>query len=338
MSTFRRASARNVPRARRRLLALVTLLPLVTGLAMGVASAEPPPAVLRLSASEAQRSGAAISLLRHDLPGAALLEVAPPPSSTAHWPLAAAADGRIVALSGPPGTLDGELTIASADGSQVRIHLAGVSGAGFAPAGDRLAAIDGNGSLWLVDAGSGASRRVADGPFVGSPVFAADGSLLVLSASSVEAPYRSSPVRIDPEGGSATPLSGDELVYGVFPLADGALALVVHQPGGTVVKRVGGGDASVLADLGPDATSVDVSADGSRIAFQRGALGVFLIDGLGAPARHVGAGSAPTISPDGGLLLVRRGASTALLSSDAAVLGEYAGAVAFIDCEGGCLP
>jgi len=338
MSASPRAPARYLPGAARRLLVLITLLPLATGLAIGVASAEPPPAVAHLSAADARRSGVSVALLPHDLPGARLLTVALPAASTGTRLLAAAPDGSSAALAASPFSTDGELTIAAADGAQLRVRLPGVSGAGFAPEGDRLAVIDGAGSVWLVDARSGESRRVADGPFVGSPSFETDGSLLVLAASSFEAPYRSQPVLVAIADGTVTPISDDELVYAVFPLADGARALVVHERGGTVVKRLSGADSSIVAELGPDATGVTVSTDGMRVAFQRGEGGVFLIDRPGAPPHRVGDGSDPTLSPDGNLLLVRRGASTTLFSADGSVVAEYEGTAAFIGCVGGCLP
>lgn len=338
MSTSRRAAARHLPGAARRLLVLLMLLPLATSVAIGVASAEPPPAVTHLNAEDARRSGASVSLVRHDLPGARLLTFVESAVSTEARLLAVASDGSSVALAAPPFSTDGELIIAAADGAQLRVRLPGVSGAAFGPGNDRLAVIDGVGSLWLVDPGSGASRRLADGPFVGSPTFETDGSLLLLAASSFEAPYRSGPVLVAVADGSVTPISGDELVYAIFSLNDGARALVVHEPDGTVVKRLSATDSSIVADLGPDATGVTVSTDATRVAFQRGDGGVFLIDRPGALPRRIGDGSDPTISPDGNLILVRRGASSTLLSADGGVVAEYEGAAAFIGCVGGCLP
>lgn len=337
MSTSRRPAARHLPGAARGLLVLFALLPLTTSIAIGDASAEPPPAVTHLDAAEARRSGVSVSLLRHDLQGAALLQVVAPTDSAQARLLAAAPDGSSVAFATSPRSAGGELTIAAADGAQVRVRLPGVSGAGFAPEGGRLAAIDESGSLWLVDVRSGASRQIAEGPFVGSPAFETDGSLLLLAASSFEAPLLSQPVVVAVEDGALSPISDDELVYEIFPLTDGGRALVVHEGGGTVVKRLSADGSSIVADLGSDATGVTISADGSRIAFQR-ADGVFLIDTVGAPPRRVGDGADPTLSPNGDLLLVRRGASTALLSADGSVVAEYEGAATFIGCVEGCLP
>ncbi len=337
MSASPRAPARHLPGAARRLLVLITLLPLATGLAIGVASAEPPPAVAHLSAADARRSGVSVALLPHDLPGARLLTVALPAASTGTRLLAAAPDGSSVAFAASPASTGGELVIAAADGAQVRVRLPGVSGAGFAPGSERLAVIDGSGSLWLVEVSSGVSRQIGEGPFVGSPVFEADGSLLLLAASSFEAPYRSRPVVVAIGDGSLSPISDDELVYAIFPLTDGARALVVHEAGGTVVKRLSGADSSLVADLGPDATGVTMSGDGTRIAFRRGD-GIFLIDRFGAPPRLVGDGADPRLSPIGDLLLVRRDKSTALISTDGALLAEYDSAATFIGCPEECLP
>lgn len=338
MSASGRAAARHLSDAARRLLVMLTLLPLATGLVIGVASAEPPPAVVQLDAAGARRSGMAVSLTRHELGAAALVEVAIPAAPGNARLLAVAPDGRSAALVVSPPSPDGELVIVAADGAQLRIRLLGVAAAGFAPGGDRLAVIDGSGSAWLVDVASGASRRIADGPFVGSPSFGADGSLLLLAASSFEAPYRSQPVVVAVADGSSTTISQDELVYAIFSLSDGSRALVVHERGQTVVKRLSATASSVVAELGPDATGVTISADGSRIAFQRGQAGVFLIERPGAPPRWVSDGSHPALSPDGGLLLVRRGASTALLSADGSLVAEYDGAAAFLGCSGECLP
>src|SRR3990172_7504491 len=130
MSASQRAPARYLPGAARRLLVLITLLPLATGLAIGVASAEPPPAVAHLSAADARRSGVSVALLPHDLPGARLLTFALPAASTGTRLLAAAPDGSSVALAASPFSTDGELTIAAADGAPLRGRLPGGGGAG----------------------------------------------------------------------------------------------------------------------------------------------------------------------------------------------------------------
>ncbi len=338
MSTSRRAAARHLPGAARRLLVLLSLAPFATSLVIGVASAGPPPAVVHLDPAGARGSGVSVSLRRDERRGVALVEIGLPASAPGARVLAVAPDGSSAALAMAATSPGGELAIATTDGDQLRVRLPGVTAAGFAPAGDRLAVIDGNGSLWLVDVDSGASRRVGDGPFVGSPTFESDGSLLLLAASSVEAPYRSQPVVVAVGNGSSTPISEDELVYAVFPLTDGARAIVVHEPGGTVVKRLRGTDASILAELGPDATGVTVTGDGSRIAFQRGDAGIFLVDRPGMPPRRISDGSAPTLSPDGELLLVRHGAGTELLAVDGTLVATYDGAAAFIGCTEECQP
>lgn len=339
MSGSSRAAPRRLTGGPARLLILALALPLVSSAAHGLASAEPPPAAARLTAAEARAAGSTISVARRTAAGSAIVEVQPGSETAASRILAASPDGRAVALAAAPAAADGTLLIAFADGAQLRVHLPGVGGAAFSPTGDTVAAIDGQGCLWLVDTRTGAARRVPAGPFGGSPLLGADGSILALAVSSVEAPIESRAVRVDPAGGQTTPLSDDALVYAIAPLDRGGLAMTVHEPGRTLVRRVDGQEASVLADLGPDATAVSVSSDGRRIAFQRGSRGVFVIEAPGQAARRIGAGTSPQLSPDGASLLLQRDGGTLLASLDGgAATVALAPLATFIGCEGGCLP
>jgi len=335
MSVFLGAPARRHSSADARHLGSLAALPLIfVLLAAGVASANRPSAALRLSAADAERSGSPIRLLPHAVGGSTLIEVQPAAAASL---LAVSADGSQAALADQLGQLSGSLTIARADGSQLRLQLPGLLGAGFAGDGSWLAVVDGRGALWQVDAATGDAAMVADGPFLGSPIAAADGSLMLLSVSSVEAPYRSRLVWITPSTGAVTPVSGDELAYAGFPLADGSVAVVAHEPGRTVVHRVAQGASQLLADLGPGAINVAVARDGRAIAYELFGRGIFLLDRPGASPRSLGAGSHPCFAADASSLLVRRGTGTAALALDGSVVAvteRQAGLAG----SAGCLP
>nr|MDP9467377.1 hypothetical protein [Chloroflexota bacterium] len=200
-----------------------------------------------------------------------------------------------------------------------------------------LAVVDGRGALWQVDAATGAAAPVADGPFLGSPVAAADGSLMLLAVSSVEAPIHSRLVRVTPSGGAITPLSGDGLAYAGFPLTDGRVAVVAHEAGRTVVRHVATGESQLLVDLGPGAINVVVSPNGREIAYEVAGRGIFLLDRPGATPRSLGAGSRPCFAADASSLLVKRGTGTAALALDGTVLART-DREAGLAGSAGCLP
>lgn len=336
MSAFHGAIARQRPPGELRQVAtLAILLVIVAAITAGIASAELPAGVTRLSAAEAERAGSTVRLTEHRVGASTLVEVQPGASALAL--LAVSADGSQAALADQVGELSGALTLARADGSQLRLQLPGLLAAAFAGDGDWLAVIDGRGALWRVDADSGNARPLADGPFIGSPLAADDGSLLLLAVPSVEAPYQSQLVRFAPSTGVVTPLSSDELVYAAFPLADGGLAVVAHVPGRTVVRQLTGTDEPVVADLGPGAVNVAVAPDGWQIAFERGGEGIFVLDAPGSAARSLGPGSRPCFAADGASLLVRRGGEAVVLDLDGSVIAVVNGLAAFAGSIG-CLP
>lgn len=306
-------------------------------LVVGLVSAEPPSSVLRLSSVDAARSGTTIGLVPHAISGGTLLEVIAPAGNAgaASKLLAVSPDGAAAALADRVGEHSGQLTIARADGSQLRVNLPGLISAGFAADGGWLAVVDGRGALWQVDANNGDALPLADGPFLGTPIATVDGSLLLLSVPSVEAPYRSRLVRFVPSTGAQTMLSPDELVYAAFPLADGGVAVAAHEPGRTVVRRVTDGTSSeLLADLGPGAVNVAVAADGRAIAFEMAGAGIFLIDRPGAPPRRLGVGWAPCFAADGSTLLVRRAAGSVALGLDGSTLAFFGGQARLIGAAG----
>jgi len=326
--------ARRQPPDEVRRIALLAAIPLLLAIfAAGVASADLPSRIVGLSAEDAARSGSAIGLVPHAVAGSSLLEV--PTGDRATRLLAVSPDGAQVALADRVGELFGSLIVANADGSQLRVSLPGLLSAGYAADGSWLAAVDGRGVLWQIHPASGEVRQLAEGPFLGTPVAAADGSLMLLSVPSVAAPYRSRLIRIVPSSGAVTTLASDELVYAGYPLNDGTLAVVAHEPGGTVVRRIGPGVRQLLANLGPGAINVAVTKDGHRIAFEKAGSGIFLVDRPGAAPRSLGPGSRPCFAADGSTLLVQRGDASAALSVDGSVLAitdRLTGIVGSVGC------
>ena len=318
-----------------RALAVAILVPLAGTLLVHAATAtDPPPATRRLDAAAARRAGVAVELVRHD-PAPPTLEVrgaaGAPFTGTL---LDVAPDGAAAALADLPGRAATRLAIALADGSQLQVEMEGLLAATFSTDATQLAVVDGHGRLWSLDTTSGSVRAIADGPFVDAPLIEADGTILALSVPSVEAPYASRLVAIDADG-SATRRSDEELVYAVAPLADGSLAVVAHQPGGTVVLRQAGGRTHQLTELGADAVNVSLSADGGVIAWETAGRIFARVDG-GTIA--IGKGAQPRIAPDGTALLVRRDGASVLLSLGGDELATLASASAFIPCATGCQP
>ncbi len=331
-SIYRRARHRSPGDPR--FAAVATLLFILVLLAAGVASADLPPGVTRLSPADADRSGMTVRLNRRSVAGAALVEVQP--SMDGMSLLAVAPDSGSVALADRIGELSGALTLASVDGSQLRIALPGLLAASFAPDGSWLAVLDGRGVLWRVDATLGRSERIADGPFIGPPVVTSDASLVLLAVPSVEAPYRSRLVRLSPASGATAVISVEELVYAAFPLEAGDLAVVAHDPAGTVIGRVGESGERRLVELPAGAVNVSVARDG-RIAFEVAGEGIFVIDRPGSTARGLGTGRRPCFAPDGSSLLVSRGHERVALGLDGSSLAEADGLAGFAGSSG-CLP
>jgi hypothetical protein len=315
---------------------LLALLPLIATMAVGVASAGPPPPAVTISAQELARAGNQIRLLRHPLGTSAVVEIVLPPRSTSRQ-LAMVPDGTAVALADQYGPLSALLTLANVDGSQTRINLPGAIGAGYAPDGSWLAAIDGRGALWRVAVPSGAATLLADGPFIGSPIVRADGSVLLLAVPSVAAPISSTLVELDPVSGQIDVLTNEPLVYGAFPLADGSLAVAAHEVEGTVVRRIAGPRSDLLTDLGPGAVNVAVAPDAEQIAFVRND-DVFYLDRPHAAPRHLTRGRNPTFAPEGNALLVQDGGVSVVIGRDGLQVAAFDAQVGFVACGQGCQP
>jgi hypothetical protein len=326
----RRQPAGDIPR----IAALAAVPLLLVLLTVGVASAERPIGVTRLDAADAERAGSGIRLVPHAITSSILVEVRAGAQAQGLRLLAVSADGSQAALADRVGELSASLTLVHPDGSQLRIQLPGLISAGFAAEGSWLAVVDGRGALWRVDAESGRATPLADGPFIGSPIVEAGGSLLLLAVPSVEAPYRSELVRVESETGVITPLSSAELVYAAYPLGDGSLAIVAHEPGRTVVRQLAAGGEELVADLGLDAVNAAVAADGRHIAFELDGQGIFVVDAPGSAARHLGSGTRPCFAADATAILVRRGASSVVLALDGSVLASFDGEAAFAASAG----
>lgn len=334
MSASEGAIARRYPARNPRITTYLAMPIILTLVAVGVASAELPPGVTRVSAADAERMGSAIHLRRQPLGGATLVQVEA--ATTGMSLLAVSADGSQGALADQLGEASATLTLAKIDGQQLRITMPGLLAASFASDGTWLAVLDGRGALWRVDAVSGWSALLAEGPFIGSPIIEADGSLLLLAVPSVQAPYQSRLIRLAPATGAAARLSDEDLVYGAFPLDGGDLAIVAHQIDGNTVRRISGSRDRLLVDLGLGAINVAVAGNG-RIAYERNGEGVYLVDTPSVTARRVGAGSRPCFSPDGSSILVRRGDQTLGLDLDGSVLAVADKPAGFAG-SAGCLP
>jgi len=329
-------------RAQRRLALALGLLPLVSGLVLGSAVADRAPAVSRISSSDAAQAGQAIVITRHEDLATGLAEVLVPAAiaatrgAGADQLLAIGPEAATAAVAAQIGAENTALVIARSDGSQIRVDLPGLISAAFAPDESWVAAIDGAGSLWRVSASDGSARRVATGPFIGQPAVEADGSVLALQVSSVEAPYRSNAVRITPSG-AVTLLADEPLVYGTQPLADGSLAVITHRPSGTAVLRLDAGRATTLAELGPDAVNVAVERAAGALAWERG--GEIFVQRLPAGrAQRIATGTHPRFSPDGAALLVDLPNGTQLLERDGSLVATFTTQLGFAACPPGCAP
>lgn len=316
-------------------IAVLAILPLILALlAVGIASAELPPGVVRLSVDDAERSGSVIQLIRHAVHGSNLVGAQPPSGGMSL--LAVSPDGSAVALADRMGEASGTLILAASDGSQLRISLPGLLGATYAGDGSWLAVVDGRGALWRVDATIGGSELVAEGPFIGSPLIDTDGSLVMVEVPSVEAPYRATLVRVVPGTGGSSVLSARQLVYAAFPLEAGDLAVVAHDVTGTVVGRLSAAGERPMVDLGAGAANVTVAPNGG-IAFEVAGEGIFIVDPHASAPRALGNGTLPCFAPDGSSVLVSRGEQRVALGLDGSPLAEVEGLAGFAGSTG-CLP
>jgi hypothetical protein len=338
---------------RRPRLTILTLLALTLSIGgAGMASAQPPaPAVVVLTADAATRAGLAIPIELGTFMGDAVVQVTLGSSGagsesarrTALRVMSVAPGGSAVAIADRIDDPAGGLTIAHPDGSQVRTALPGVTGAVFAPDGAWLAAVDGRGRIWRVDSQSGSASRLADGPFAGAVTFEQSGAVVAIAVASVEAPYSSRLVRIDPQDGRLADVAGIDapLVLAAQPLTDGSLAAVIHPLGGGIaVRRVTHLGSAPLTDIGPSAADVAVSPDGDFVAYAVANDGVYLIDVRRGVTARLGDGDLPRFAPNARALLVQAsGGRTIVIGFDGRTIQTHnSPTVAWATCVRGCRP
>lgn len=332
---------------RLRLLAVGLLALLLASQLIGVpARAERPLPTTLVSADEAVDGGQSI-VLDERVEGDSTLLVATLPEGAVEAQGEALDAARLLDVAPESGTIlatdlvadqSGTLTVQRDDGSQTLVNLPGVHDGELSPDASWVAVIDGIGRLLRVDAASAEVSEIAPGPFLGPVSFEAEGTLLLLGVSSVEAPWQSRLIRLDPSNGAMVALSGEDLVYGAVQLTDG-IAYAAHDPatGSVVVRRVHPTGPQLIADLGASATDVDIARDGSAIAYEVVGDGIYLTVPGSGRATRIGAGSDPRFSPDGELLAVRRGAGTVVLARDGSVrdqIGETT--VTWSECSEEC--
>ena len=297
------------------------------------------------SATPADQEGAtvpSIQLIEHDkmAPGLAEVRIASATRGTSadgtNRLLAIAPDGTAAAVASQIGPEPASLIIARRDGTLRSVALPGLIGAGFSPDGSWVAAIDGAGSMWHVPAAEIAPTRMSDGPYIGSPVVEANGSVLALRVSSIEAPIVSRLVRIGPDGEVDT-LTDDQLVYGAQLMADGSVAFAAHEGSRTVLKQLVAGRPRQLADLGEDAVNLSLGPSQDAVAFERSGQ-VFLQRLRERVEVSLGPGTRPQFAPDGQSIIVERAAGSALLALDGRQLALFDDQAAFGGCGAGCQP
>lgn len=304
--------------------------------------AGPPPAVTIREADTVRDAGMAIDLAARTVAGVGVLEPRPMVGVPAVWPLAASLDGSALAFGTvPPGQV-GPLTVAHADGSQLEIALPGVRGAAFEPAGSWLAAVDLSGALWRVDSATGAAALVADGPFSPDITVLADGEVLVIRMSSVEAPAWAAAERLDFESGGSRSVSATrpdaQLVYRATALIDGSVALVRHEIGGGVdIVRVdpGGLEMRLAESSHP---GLVVSPGGDRVAWA--VDGVVWLGSVGNETSPLpaGNGSIGSFAPDGSLLMVIGADATAIVDLAGNRQSELIESACWLGGGRGCRP
>lgn len=306
--------------------------------------AGPPPPVTALDEASIRAAGRTIALPTLTVKGIPLLNPTGPGLVPPARILAAAPDGSVVAVSRVDRGQVGPLTIAREDGSQLDVELPGVRGAAFDGSGAWMAVVDLAGALWGVDAQSGAASRLADGPFGSAPAVLADGRVLAIRLSSVNAPTWAAAVIVHPTSGEESPVasstdSQDQLVYQASPMSDGTIALVRHRTGGgvTLARVRADGSEAWLADL-DDASVVAISPDGQWLAWAAsGRVQLSRID-RGRLTRDLGDGTGARFAVDGSLLLLFSPTATRVVDLNGNAVTEAGPAACWLGDGRGCQP
>lgn len=309
----------------------------------GQAQAGPPPPVTVLDPAAVRDSGRSLALPIRTVGGLRLVEPRRGASAFHATVVAVAPDGLRAAFAEQPAGQVAPLTISQADGSQADVGLPGSRGAAFAGDGTWLVAVDGAGALWRIDTDTNLAARIAVGPFGSSPSALADGRILAIRLSSVEAPAWARAVIVDPSTGDETPVYADDaassvLTYQALPLEAGA-AVVRHRDGGGVsVFAVANGLAGPsLLDLDQVAT-VDVSTDGAWVAWAAAGRIHLAPAGRAGSGHDVGPGEVARFSPDGQLLLITSAQDGTILDLSGAVVGPASAAACWLGDGRGCRP
>lgn len=338
------ASARLVPPWLVAVAAVTLLLPMIL---VHASRAEPAPVPSTLDPETTRRLGLEVDAKRQVVGGQLLVSLG---AGDARSGQAFSALPRLRLLAGAPGATrvaladrlgrePAQLLISQPDGSVSITTLPGLLDAAFAPDGSWLAAVDGAGGLWRVGAGDGAAASIADGPFAGSVEFAADGRLLLLSVSSVDAPTLSAPVLVDPQTGvlEALLVAEESLVYRAR-LTDQGLAVVAHLADGTKEIRLSGPASRLLGVLPSDAGAADLSADLRWAAYQVAGEGLVLLSLDGGASRAFPTNGRPVFAPDATSLLVRSANRAAVVDLASGLVRSLDGQAVWARCAEGCQP
>jgi hypothetical protein len=296
------------------LVRAVLLVALVLGLgAVAATSAAPAPTSRQLDAEAVARAGLSLTWTSGAAGGSRL-------AMSRDRLLAVSADGSAVAAaSGPAGT-GADLVMARSDGSQIRLTALDPLGATFSPNGATVWVVSLAGALSRLDTVTGAQASVAAGPFATGLVGANDGSLLALGLDSVEAPTRSSLVRLASDGTVQELLPAVRIVYRVFSLDTGEVWALVHQPGkAPALIDVADGLPTTTVAVGLD---LDVSPDGRFLAWTDAGEVLLASVAGGESTRSMGPGSSPRFGPTGLTVLVRRAASATVLGIDGELITD----------------
>jgi hypothetical protein len=203
--------------------------------------------------------------------------------------------------------------------------------------------VDLTGALWRVDSLTGAATRLAIGPIAPDVSVLADGRILALRVSAVDAPLWAAPELVDGASGEAVPLPGSrgeaDLVYAATALLDGSVAITRHGVGGGV-EIVGldpSGEETLVAEL-DGAARVEVSPDGHRLAFPaNGSTWLASADAVG-DAVVIGDGSPARFSPEGSFLLVLGANRAGIVDTTGNRIGDTDPVACWVGGGRGCRP
>ncbi len=216
--------------------------------------------------------------------------------------LAVSPDGAHWASVDRLGLESGPLRIDGSDDLHLAVELPGPLGSSavaavFSADGSWLAAIDGYGQLWHIDASTGEVKALPAAPqdkrYDRQLAWGPDGRLLVLLADGgMEISIETYLAAVDLDTGKVEQLSAYPYAGKPMVLADGSIAFVAYVASGTTsVRLIANGKEIELADVGP-AGHVDISRDGEFIAFDIGGERVFVM-AVGKDPVQVKTGSWP---------------------------------------------